>query len=683
MKKRITSYSILFILIFFAFSNIDATQRGLSVTVKSGKEISLYNDYHALVVGVSDYEKWPSLPNAVKDAREVSDKLKEMGFNVKTVLNPNSSELKKALSELTYRLGREKNRALLFYYAGHGETEKLADNTKLGYIIPSDCPVLMNDPSGFISKAVSMKEIESYSLRIRSKHVLMLFDSCFSGSLFSLTREMPEDISEKSSLPVRQYITAGTESETVPDKSMFKRCLLVGLEGDADLTHDGYITGTELGLYLSDKVVQASSRSQHPQYGKIRAPELSRGDFVIKLLNGNTVLKKSGPDTIKKTSKGSLYVDTKPEGAKIYIDESYKGMSPVNLTMLSASRISVKATKNGYNDQKETVFIREGRDTKLTLQLFPIVTKGGNIKVTSKPSGAKWYIDGAYAGTTPDEMRNLEEGKYRIDIKKDGYGKYSQSVQVKAGRQANLAINLKTIQTVSSGSKKVEEWIDPITGMVFMWIPSGCYEMGSSDGKKNEKPVHDVCVDGYWIGKYEVTQGEWKVVMGNNPSFFKKEDNYPVEGVSWYDIKKFIKKLRSLHRKKFKYRLPTEAEWEYAALGRDKRNKYAGEIDIKNIAWYRDNSDMSTHLVGLKAPNSHGIYDMIGNVWEWCEDIYSADAYEKHDRNNPLYNEKGSVRVIRGGSWYSPALYCRPAIRLMFDSNDRSDVIGFRVVREN
>ena len=157
----------------------------------------------------------------------------------------------------------------------------MADNTKLGYIIPTDCPLLKKDPMGFATHAISMKDIESVSLRIRAKHVLMLFDSCFSGSLFALVRAAPEDVTEKSSLPVRQYITAGREDEQVPDKSMFKRCLLLGLDGDADLTGDGYITGSELGMYLSDKVVNYTHRQQHPQYGKINNPDLDRGDFIF------------------------------------------------------------------------------------------------------------------------------------------------------------------------------------------------------------------------------------------------------------------------------------------------------------------------------------------------------------------------------------------------------------------
>ena len=259
--------------------------RGIKVVARTEdggtRLLPLYSGYHALVVGVSNYEKWPKLPNAAKDAQHVAEKLKKLGFHVKLVLNPTSSELRRALNDLTYRHGRDKNQALLFFYAGHGETEVLADGTKLGYIIPRDCPLLRDNPHGFVNRAISMKDIEAYSLRIRSKHVLMLFDSCFSGALFALIRAVPHDITEKSTLPVRQYITAGREDEEVPDRSMFKRCLLIGLDGDADLTGDGYITGSELGMYLADKVVNYTHRGQHPQYGKINNPDLDRGDFIF------------------------------------------------------------------------------------------------------------------------------------------------------------------------------------------------------------------------------------------------------------------------------------------------------------------------------------------------------------------------------------------------------------------
>jgi hypothetical protein len=260
---------------------LSAATRGIRAVSKGGEDLHIYESYHALVVGVSDYKKWPDLPYAVNDAKEVAQRLKELGFEVKLVLNPDSRELKKAINEMTYGAGRKRNRAILFYYAGHGETETMADDTKMGYIIPKDCPLLEKDPIGFTTHAISMREIESVSLRIRSKHVLMLFDSCFSGALFALIRAIPKDITEKSTLPVRQFITAGREDEQVPDKSMFKRCFLIGLKGNADLTGDGYITGSEMGMYLADKVVNYTRLRQHPQYGKINNPDLDQGDFIF------------------------------------------------------------------------------------------------------------------------------------------------------------------------------------------------------------------------------------------------------------------------------------------------------------------------------------------------------------------------------------------------------------------
>ena len=281
MKKLFLLFLTLLLTILSFLIPLQAANRGISVVSKRGQSLHFYNDYQALVVGVSNYELWPKLPNAANDAVEVAKKLKSMGIHVKLVLDPTYRELKTALTDMVYKMGREQNRGVLFYYAGHGETERLADGKNMGYIIPRDCPLLMKDPGGFANHAVSMREIESASLRIRSKHVLMLFDSCFSGALFALVRAVPHDITEKSTLPVRQYITAGREDEEVPDQSMFKRCLLIGLEGDADLTGDGYVTGSELGMYLADKVVNYTHRQQHPQYGKINNPDLDRGDFVF------------------------------------------------------------------------------------------------------------------------------------------------------------------------------------------------------------------------------------------------------------------------------------------------------------------------------------------------------------------------------------------------------------------
>jgi hypothetical protein len=178
MRKylEIQLLSAIIILLFFSSTSISDT-RGFSVTPPKGQSLYLYKDYHALVVGISDYEKWPDLPNAANDAREVASGLKQLGFEVKLILNPTSGELKKAFSDLVHELGNEKNRALLLYFAGHGETLELADGTALGYIVPRDCPLKNEDAIGFDTTAISMRDMEILALKVKSKHFIMLFDS--------------------------------------------------------------------------------------------------------------------------------------------------------------------------------------------------------------------------------------------------------------------------------------------------------------------------------------------------------------------------------------------------------------------------------------------------------------------------------------------------------------------------
>jgi len=179
------------------------------------------------------------------------------------------------------------------------------------------------------------------------------------------------------------------------------------------------------------------------------------------------------------------------------------------------------------------------------------------------------------------------------------------------------------------------------------------------------------------MGKTEVTQGQWKKIMGNNPSRFKSGDNYPVEKVSWHDAKKFVSKLNAKSGQEFK--LPSEAQWEYAARSGGKDEKYAGGNHPDQLAWYGDNSGKKTHPVAAKLPNGLGLYDMSGNVWEWCEDVYDKNAYTKHAPKNPLVSSGGTSRVRRGGGWYHYPRIVRAADRNGNAPYFVYSTIGFRV----
>ena len=209
-------------------------------------------------------------------------------------------------------------------------------------------------------------------------------------------------------------------------------------------------------------------------------------------------------------------------------------------------------------------------------------------------------------------------------------------------------------------------------------VPGGSFQMGSndSDAYNNEKPVHSVNVKSFSIGKYEVTQGQWRAVMGSNPSHFANcGDNCPVENVSWNDIQSHIQKLNKKTGQRF--RLPSEAEWEYACLG-GQQPIYCGSNDVGSVAWYRDNSAGTTHPVGQKAPNGFGLYDMSGNVWEWVEDDYE-DGYLGAPTDGAARKTGVETRVLRGGSWNSFAGSARSAIRYGYSPDFRSYFIGFRL----
>ena len=260
----------------------------LRVRDKAGNQqnIPLYSGYYALVIGAGNYRTgWPSLPNPAKDAQEVAASLRELGWKVDTLLEPDAESLKQKLNELIIRQGKVEDQGILVWYSGHGHTLVEADGSKLGYIVPVDAPNPHEDELGFMSKGISMRQLETVVRRIRSKHVMMIFDSCFSGAIFALTRAVPSPfIEEKVSKPVRQFITAGTQDEQVPDASVFKTVFIQGVKGrEADLNQDGYVTGEELGSYLQEKVVNYSNKNQHPQFGKINNPHFDKGDFVFAL----------------------------------------------------------------------------------------------------------------------------------------------------------------------------------------------------------------------------------------------------------------------------------------------------------------------------------------------------------------------------------------------------------------
>lgn len=310
-------------------------QASINLPVGNSETIELYANSYALVIGVSDYEHWPDLPGVEKDIKAVSKSLKKHGFKVISLLNPTRAGFDKAMRNFIGDYGQNPENRLITYYAGHGHTLKTARGRELGYIVPADAPLPKDGTGAFKKKAISMLEIEIFAKQIESKHAMFTFDSCFSGSLFEITRAVPDTISLKTSEPVRQFITAGSAEQTVPDKSIFRNQFVAGLEGDADVNKDGFITGTELAQYIEESVTNYSHRAQTPQYGKIRDPYLDKGDFVFinpKMeitinVPGKTpaVTSTFDPAAIELSYWETIKDSKDPESYQAYIDDYPKG----------------------------------------------------------------------------------------------------------------------------------------------------------------------------------------------------------------------------------------------------------------------------------------------------------------------------------------------------------------------
>ena len=348
---------------------------------------------------------------------------------------------------------------------------------------------------------------------------------------------------------------------------------------------------------------------------------------------------------------GTLDINSTPTDADIYIDGTKVGTTPMLLPECLIGQHTIKISKPGHSDYTTTITLDESATQDINCRL----ESGRPITITA-PEGADIYIDNQKAATTRYEG-SLAYGDHTIYATQAGKKTDVRTINVPMGSGA-----LQTINLAFFGAKTFT-----VNGVQFTMMPveAGTFTMGATpemkDPRDDEKPTHQVTLtNNYYIGQTEVTQALWKAVMSSNPSNFKG-DNRPVEQVNWKDCQKFITKLNKKTGQNF--RLPTEAEWEYAARGgkKSKGYQYSGSNNLNEVAWYTDNSSSQTHDVATKQPNELGVYDMSGNVWEWCQDW--KGSYSSESQTNPTGATSRSIRVIRGGSWNDIARFCRSSCR--------------------
>ena len=585
--------------------------RGLSVKAhtRTGetRDILLYSGYYALVVGCGDYHAgWPRLPNPVKDACEVALVLKKLGCKVNLLKDPDWLSLRRALNKLIIGPGRDPDKAILFWFSGHGHTLKEAGGRELGYIVPVDAPNPDRDEIGFMEHAISMRQIETYARRISARHTLMLFDSCFSGAIFQAVRSKPSPyIEEKIQKPVRQFITAGNQNEQVPDESVFKTVFVQSIEdGYADRNRDGYVTGMELGDYLQEQVVNYSRGAQHPQFGKINDPALDKGDFVFSLASSGTIIDTSSPTS--SPTRGRLSVTSNISGAEVIVDGRFVGRIPLSNMEVDAGPHRVQVRMDKYDTYRTTVEVTAGRTAYLEAHLTEQGPKMGRLYVYTDPADAMVRILNIHPVFI--QGMTLDPGDYHVAVSATGYGEKTRWVNISAGENKQIDFRLPPVAQLPSTAKG-KSIISNRLGMEFVHIQPGTFMMGQTKaekkllikmlGKENYKKWikdetrHRVTLTGgYYLQTTEVTVGQWrafvratgyrseaetgdgaiihkgartKKVEGTgwkNPGY-DQDDGFPVTCISWNDAQAFIGWLSREDSRT--YRLPTEAQWEYAA----------------------------------------------------------------------------------------------------------------------
>ncbi len=379
--------------------------------------------------------------------------------------------------------------------------------------------------------------------------------------------------------------------------------------------------------------------------------------------SGVQTLQLSAPSPIY----GSVDISVTPGNAAVFMDGVSVGQTPLFMQRVLIGHHSLTLKKSGYGDYHTEVNVTEGQ----------IATVGGKmqdaveVQYTSNVPGVTLKVDGVEVGPSQGSY-SLAYGRHHLEMTAEGYQPFSREIEVSDAARS-FALKMESL----SGNRTFT-----VNGVTFTMVAvkGGTFQMGATSEQKkffkHEQPVHSVTLSDYYIGETEVTQALWTAVMGSNPSYFKG-DNLPVEQVSWKDCQKFIEKLNQLTGESF--RLPTEAEWEYAARGGNNSRgyQYSGSNSLNDVAWYGRNSGNKTYAVKTKQPNELGIYDMSGNVWEWCQDWYGH--YSSSAQTDPQGPSSGSDRVCRGGGRDCFAEDCRVSHRYGPTPDYRFIFLGLRL----
>ena len=656
-------YVLLSSLLFPLFGAHDGEAPQKPNPIRNGKDYAVF-----FYVSDCDDRRWPSLPQTRTESEKIADELElNYGFTCEFVRNPTREQIREKIRAYNDRVYNPDDQ-VLFFFSMHGHYDVELDR---GFLIARDGKI--GDRYG--DSWYSYDDLGTDLARSKCQHILLALDACHSGA-FGIpnekgnpggpdTKEEPDcakKISGFLQYKTRLYLCSGSKEAKTPGESLFAARWIEALRKGGD---GGIVTTNDLQFHLG-KITK-------PKYAWGRFKGHDGGDFVF----------------VKKNTCG---------GSSPAVSNDRDGDGIPNAVDKCPDQYGI-AEKNGCPDTGGSVSGAADDDFDGIANTEDACPDAYG---TAKAKGCPDADDDG----VPDKS---DKCKYAAGLPRwegcpdtdgDGLPDNTDQCPTEKGAVADLGcppadrdrdgVPDKSDKCPDQAGKANREGCpdpEPIVkipddGLVL--VPGGTFTMGCTSEQKDcyddEKPTHQVTLSDFYIGKYEVTQKLWKDIMGNNPSTSSKDcDDCPVENVSWDDIQDFLQKLNAKNPRR-NYRLPTEAEWEYAARGgsQSKGYLYAGSNDIGTVAWYSGNSGSKTQAVGKRKGNELGLYDMSGNVWEWCSDRYGDYKDTGKPVLNPTGADKGSYRVYRGGSWGNDARRCRVSGRT-YSPGYRGSRLGFRL----
>ena len=678
----------------------------------------------ALLVGVSEYQPGlPPLPSVIEDVGAMERVLhhpKIGGFDeVKVLRDPNTQDLRLAIYNLFAE--RSPEDLVLFYFSGHGVKDQ---NRNLFLATPET----IKSQKGLVvtPTAVAASYLQTQINDSRSEHEVIILDCCYSGAIakgLTAKDEGEVDIIAELGGKGRAILTSSTAVQSSFQQegalSIYTQYLVEGMEtGAADFDNDGRISTDELHQYASNKVQQASP-AMTPQFYPV---EEGYKIFLARSLQDDPNLRyRKAVQEIFKENQGEIdqlldrpYLDELSQNLGISLEETKnienEVLQPFRQLQQKLQRyedvFSQALQKDSLITDKvrlklkrlqEILELRDQDIAPIEAQLIPKI----ELKTETKPKFTESVPKSENKSQLPPkQIDNQSLQVFEFDI---------VTVEVQPGF-LGLGSKVELNRSCSQAQYFTEDLGNGFT-LDMVSIPEGSFLMGTEDeeierlvkkiswdGFRREKPQHKVTVQPFFMGKFQVTQAQYQEVMGKNPSNFKGDER-PVEQVSGEDAVEFCQRLSKQTGNE--YRLPSEAEWEYACRAGTTTPFHFGETITTDLANYRGTDweyngkvypgnyanepkgkyRQKTTLVGNFTPNTFGLYDMHGNVWEWCQDDWHGNYEQAPTDGSPWFLEKSSKKVIYDSLWNDNPSYCRSAYRSNVTRDDRDSNIGFRVVR--